>query len=172
MSLILYIIKTIWDVMKYSFLFKTVIWYKIDNNACSSTVLKNLSSSLPPTTFNILQKFSFVLKLLGTTIHEGPCPSVPQYLLSWPWAPGYHEHMPWLSGQPDAGLPVFSFQANLVLILWTTPRDDRLSQPWTAPELNPGLVAWQHEAVTTEPLGFISFFVLLISEQFATHLIT
>ena len=36
--------------------------------------------------------------------------------------------MPWLSGRPDAGSSVFGSQANLVLILLTHLRDERLSQ--------------------------------------------
>ena len=46
--------------------------------------------------------------------------------------------MPWSSGQPDAGPPVFSSQANLILILSIHLRDDKLSQPCPVPGSNLG----------------------------------
>ena len=63
--------------------------------------------------------------------------------------------MPWSSSQPDAGPPVFNSQANLVRILSTHLRDERLSHPCPAPGSNPRPVAWQHKTQTTAAPGFI-----------------
>ena len=53
------------------------------------------------------------------------------------------------SGQLDAGFQLFNYQANLVLILSTHLRDERLSQSCSAPVSNQGSVLWQHEARAT-----------------------
>ena len=49
---------------------------------------------------------------------------------------------------------MFSLQANLVLILSTRSRDERLSQPCLPPGSNPEPVAWQRKVLITAPPGF------------------
>ncbi|GFW14456.1 hypothetical protein TNCV_298761 [Trichonephila clavipes] len=50
--------------------------------------------------------------------------------------------------------PRVKSQANLILILSTHRRDERLSQPCPAQGLNLGPVVWKRDALTTQPLGF------------------
>ena len=84
--------------------------------------------------------------------YGGPWPAVPISAFVTV-GPGVQGHMPWTSGQLDAGPPVFSSQANLVLILSTHSRDERLSEPCPARGSNRGPVAWQRKALTTVPPG-------------------
>ncbi|GFX11963.1 uncharacterized protein TNCV_2997471 [Trichonephila clavipes] len=53
-------------------------------------------------------------------------------------------------GQSDVKFPVLSSQASLVLILSTHGRDERLSQPRPAWDLNVGPVVWKWDALTTQ----------------------
>ena len=58
-------------------------------------------------------------------------------------SPGVPEHMPLKSGQPDAGPPEFSSQADLVLIFIDSSKgSSRLSQPCPGPGSKPEPVAW------------------------------
>ena len=92
-------------------------------------------------------------KLYTTVLRKTQVGSVP-LLAFMTMGPEVPQHMPWLSGQPDAGPQVFSSQADLILILLTHRKDERLSQPCTVSGSNHGPVAWQCKALTTTPPGF------------------